>query len=345
MVKPLIYIIILNWNGWKDTIECLESIQSLKSVNYCIVIVDNFSENDSVEKIKSWTNGEVKVASNFVTYKKNKKPLNVVEYDKYTAELGGTMEEEQKLSTIPADQKLVLIKSNANLGFAGGNNVGIRYALAKNDFDYIWILNNDTVVNPDALDQMVIRMEADSGIGICGSTLLYYYEPQKIQALGGATYNKWLGTIRHIGAYQNKNIKVNNKKIEGKMDYVVGASMLVSKEFLQKVGLLSEEYFLYFEEIDWAVRAKGKFELGFAPKSIVYHKEGRSIGTNGNPKMKSSIADYYAIRNRILFTRKFYPYVLCTVYLGLLVTLLNRLLRRQTNRIPLIWKAILDKSI
>jgi hypothetical protein len=113
--------------------------------------------------------------------------------------------------------------------------------------------------------------------------------------------------------------------------------MLVSKQFLQQIGLMEEDYFLYFEEIDWAMRAKDQFSLCYAPDSIVYHKEGGSIGTNyAEPQKKSLTADYYGLRSRLKFTWQFFPYTLPLIYLGLLPVLINRVRRKQWQRVGMI---------
>lgn len=335
-----VYIVILNWNGWKDTIECLESVFRSAYSNYTVVVCDNASEDHSLEHIKRWADGEElahvssdsQIARN--TYPYQPKPIPYVEYDRRTAEAGGDGEK---------DFPLVLIQTGGNLGFAGGNNVGIRYALARGDFAYIWFLNNDTVVEGDALANLVGQMTAKKTAGIGGSTILYYHRPDKIQALGGAAYNKCFGTSQHIGTFlEHKKETMNQQQVEAAMDYVMGASMLVSKTFINTVGLMSEAYFLYYEEIDWATRGKAAFTLAFSPQSIVYHKEGASIGSASNPKEQSSVADYYILRNRIVFTQKYYPGKLVTVYIGIVLALLNRIRRRQWNRIPLIIKIMLD---
>jgi GT2 family glycosyltransferase len=287
-MKPLVYIIILNWNGWQDTLECLASLERLDYPNYKIVVVDNNSTNDSVKRIRE------------------------------------------------VYPEIMLLHNSKNLGFAGGNNVGIRHALEQGAH-YVWILNNDMVVDRYALRHMIRRMQETPNAGICGSTILYYHNPDTVQTLGGGTYNKWLGVSRYIGALQAASAPVNRAKVEGKMTYVTGASMLVSRVFLHDVGLISEDYFLYYEEPDWVTRAGGRYKLVYAPESIVYHKEGRAIGANSmNLKERSLIADYYNIKNRLVITRKFFPEALPTVYLGLLLAIFNRIRRRQWSRIKMI---------
>ena len=330
-----VYIVLLNWNGWRDTIECLESVFRSDADDYRVIVCDNDSKDESMAHIKAWADGRLNVALHRnnglrgFSFPPLNKPIAYLEYDRGMAESGGDRD--------PGNAKLVLIQTGSNLGFAGGNNVGLRYALARGDFDYVWLLNNDTVIRPDALSQMITRMQQMPSAGICGSTLLYYSMPDKVQARGGAKYNKWLGTTQMLGAFTQAGVSVEAHTLELKMAYISGASMLVSKPFLQQIGLMREDYFLYFEEIDWAMRAKGHYQLCYAPGSIVYHKEGGSMGTNSLvPKEKSVTADYYTVRNRLLFTRYFFPWYLPFIYIGLLPVLFNRLRRRQWQRVSMI---------
>src|SRR5699024_9983431 len=138
--------------------------------------------------------------------------------------------------------------------------------------------NNDTVVGTQALRHLIDRMEEDPDIGICGSKLIYYHDQDTLQALGGGFFNKWFGTVTTIGGQESIDMTFSRDEIESRLDYIVGASMMVSEILVNKIGLLNEEYFLYYEEIDWAMRSKEEFNLGFAPQSVVYHKEGASTG-------------------------------------------------------------------
>ena len=125
---PQVAIIILNYNGWKDTIECLESLRKSTYNNYWLVVIDNGSTDDSCERIIEWAN---KKYSNSIEIKDyvDKNHIYCVIYNKNTAESGGIKEKEQTLSSIPATKRLILINNEENLGFAGGCNVGIRYAM------------------------------------------------------------------------------------------------------------------------------------------------------------------------------------------------------------------------
>ena len=315
-----VYIILVNWNGWQDTVECLESLLLLKFNDFRIVICDNASSNESLQQIRGWA---------------DRKNIRYVEYLRAEAEAVGPL---------ATDQVLTIIRNGENLGFAGGNNVGLRYALERGDVDYCWLLNNDTVVEPEALSHMVDRMCQRPDIGICGSTIRWYHDRKRIQALGGGHYCRWIGLPWHYGRFTKWGRKINHARAEVWMNYVEGASMLVSRQFLHEVGLLSEDYFLYFEEADWAIRAEGRFKLAYAPDSIVYHKVGASIGTSSNPAKMSFTSDYFNIRNRLLFTRRFYPKALPMVWLVIAVALLVRLCLGKWDRAAMIFSLLYNSS-
>jgi GT2 family glycosyltransferase len=211
--------------------------------------------------------------------------------------------------------------------------------MKRRDMEFVWLLNNDTVVRGDALTSMVETMRRNPSAGICGSKILSYYEPDKVQSLGGCRFNKWLGIPRHIGANTAVSRPVDKSDVLRRMAYVTGTSMLVSRPFLSDVGLMSERYFLYYEEIDWVIRARHRYSLEFAPDSIVYHKEGASTGTT-----RSYFADFYIVQSRIAFTRHHFPCALPTVYLGLACMTFNRIRRNQWDRVALILRMAAGSS-
>jgi GT2 family glycosyltransferase len=223
----------------------------------------------------------------------------------------GASEEEKANAEYP----LVLISIGKNLGYAGGNNVGLRYVQSLGDYDYIWLLNNDTVVHPDALTHLVRRMEEKPDAGICGSTLPFYDAPDRLWARGGATYNKWTGFSRCIGLNLPVKDSFDRSRVENAMKYVAGASMLVSRPFLQDAGFLSEEYFLYFEELDWITGAKGRYRLAYSPESVVFHKVGASTGNGVLDDEESLSPKGQMEKSRMIYTRKYFPFALPTVFL------------------------------
>jgi GT2 family glycosyltransferase len=324
-----VYVLILNWNGWQDTIECLESVFRGTYSNFQVVVCDNASTDGSLERIAAWAEGrvEVRVPEHHPlrgsSHPPVSRPIQYVHYDRWTAEAGG---DEQASAA-----RLVLLQTGANLGFAGGNNVGLRFALARNDFSYVWILNNDTVVAPEALGALVARLSQVPDAGLCGSTLMYYDNPEIVQVRGGVRYDRWFATIQPLGMGRRADEQFDHARIEGSMSYPAGASMLVTRDFLREVGLLSESYFLYCEELDWVTRSRGRFKIAYSPKSMVYHKEGRSIAAAATDR-PFNLTDFYAHRNRLRYTRRFFPRRLPTVVLRTFAAALARLWRGQPRR-------------
>jgi len=334
-------IVLLNWNNWADTLECLESLFRLHYPDFKVIVCDNGSTDDSIVKIRAWAKGELIGPSTFYSSSRicdnSPKPLALVEYDRETAERGETGD--------LAGCRLIVIRNGKNLGFAGGINVGIRYLLQSVGFDYCWILNNDTIVDPGALQALVSRMEENSRVGICGSTILEYSNPSKVHAFGGAIYSRWLGLAWHIGRLRRWPREVKRNQVEKRMTYVVGAAMFVSRNFLEDVGLMEESYFLYYEELDWAMRNRNRYAMAWAPDSLVYHKIGGSIGTSSHPLRKSTTCDFYTMRNRIRFTRKYCRWALPTVYVGLCCAFVIRLVSGQRKRAKMVLRLMANSDV
>ena len=313
-----VYIVILNYNGWRDTLECLESVLKLDYPNFRIVVVDNHSTDGSFERIQAWARGELPAevqnpALALMSMPSCPKPVQV--------HLASADDIAPDVHARQEDKAILLVKSPDNRGYAAGNNLGIRLALQDRECSYLWLLNNDTVVQPDALSRLVQRLQEEPAAGICGSTLVHYHNPSTVQARGGAKFNRWTATSVHVGESSPFPLPANAPVTEP-LDYVIGASMFVSRAFVEHVGLMYEDYFLYFEEIDWSWR-KGDFRVAYAPHSVVYHKEGASTGMNKKAVQYGKGGDFYLHRNRLLFARRNDPVALPTVVLRLLLVFLN----------------------
>lgn len=339
MKNKKVYIILLNYNGWQDTIECLESVLKNDYKHYQVIVVDNSSVNNSMEYIINWAEGKQEIYYNETSKLKHlsqpfePKPLQYIYYSKEEALKGGDVEKE-----LNCNNPLIFIQSGKNGGFAAGNNIGIKYALAKNDFNYIWFLNNDTVIKNNTLNVLINSYKSISKrkkIGMLGSSLLYYSNPEYIQGLG-ATYNPIKSVGNHNFLHNKYNELVNTQLFE--VDYVIGASFIVSKQFIDDVGLLTEEYFLYFEELDFAQRGLDfNYKSFVEPKSIVYHKEGASIGSSLNKSIiKSDLSDYYLIVNKIKITKKFFKLYLLTVIPVVILMVLKRLIYKPKHAFKII---------
>lgn len=277
-------ILILNWNGWKDTIECLESLYQITYPNYDVIVVDNGSEDDSIQKIKEWTKGKIPVESKFFKYNPEGKPIEYIEYTREEAEAGGGKEDEIK--DLPPNRKMILIKNEKNYGFPEGNNIGMRYVLKTLNPDYILLLNNDTaIVDKEFLTELIKVAESDETIGFVGCKLIY--PDGRVQYIGdyaGPYFHQHLrilcDKIRILRILSNKiwGYRLTSDDIAQlteilMVDEVGGAAMLAKCKIIEKIGLMDENFFPgYGEETDWCYRArKSGFKVVYDPNTVVIH--------------------------------------------------------------------------
>lgn len=258
-MQPNVSIIVLNWNNWKDTIECLESLYRIKYENFNVILIDNGSDDDSVSKIKEYIQGDLTVESDFFTFHNLNKPLDYLELEK--DRYNGLKIDDQYI------KKLFLIKNDQNYGFALGNNVGIDFALKYLKPDYIEILNNDIVVAEDYLDEMVKVIKSDENIGMVGPLIYFYnYQGRKdVQTALGGYINWWI-----YPGYNYLQDKIETTDpIE--LDWVTGASLLMRADLPQPY--LGREYFFGGEDIDLSLRVKkAGYKIYLVPTSRIWHK-------------------------------------------------------------------------
>lgn len=269
-------IILVNYNGLSDTIECLKSLENQTYKNINIVIIDNASINQEYYKL--------------------------VEYIKQFK------------------MRITVLKSDQNVGFAGANNIGIKYAKNKFNSDFFLLLNNDTLVKPDFLKQLMLIANKDKNIGLVGAKIYYYPDKNKIWYAGGKI-NWFKYTTVHLG---DTEIDVGKYNEEVEVDFITGCVMLIKSNVIQEVGYLPEEYFMYYEDFDYCVQVKDAgFKLYYAPKSIVYHKISASTGGEQSP-----FSIEYGTKNRRLIMRKYKNKISLPLYfLSKLYFYISRLVR------------------
>jgi hypothetical protein len=238
------FIIILNWNGLEDSLECINSCGTIVYPNYRVVLVDNGSRGDDANVIADRFPG-----------------VNV-------------------------------LRLETNLGYAGGNNAGIKYALERGA-DCVWILNNDTVVAADALGTLVDEAYSADSIGCVGSKVLYYDHPEIIWSAGGF-YDLKKCRIGHHGF----DLKDDGRHDDpADVDYIPGCSVLIKRETIEKLGALRDDFFMFFEDTEFSARLRLQgYRTRYVPGSKVWHKVSRSIVKGSGPY------EYYYYRNFLRFS-------------------------------------------
>lgn len=245
---PKVSIILVNYNGYQDTIECLKSLQNLKYNNFEVIIVENGS-ND----------------------------YDAIRDDKFL------------------NENAIVILEKENGGFSAGNNIGIRYAL-EHGTDYVFLLNNDTTIDSQAVRYLVDASEEDDKIGITTGNIYYYSQPEELWYSNGI-YNYKKGAT----------YMVNDASEE--VSFVCGCMMLIKRAVIEQIGFLSDDFFLYSEDTEYDCRAVAAgWKLKWTPKAKVYHKISASTVEN------SDFQQYYMIRNNLLIvkrygTHKMYGYI------------------------------------
>jgi GT2 family glycosyltransferase len=330
-------VVIVNYKRAEDTIECLESVLR-SSVPLRVVVIDNASNDGSAERIMGWAAGTVSptVASDAMAAR-SQPPIPKPE-PLLRLSVGA-------IGTDPSNGRLTLIESPDNLGFAGGNNLGLKHLLADEALTCFWLLNNDTVIAPDTAEALLAEMESTPRIGMCGTTVCYYWRPGVIQALNGLRYDRLRGTAAAIGGGQPVDMPHDKHAVAAATDFVLGASLCVSRPFLKTVGMMEESYFLYFEELDWATRNErlgaDRFTTAFADRAMVWHKEGGSIGSSSVKGQRSAFSDYWLTRSRLGYVRRFSPLLLPWHWLLTIGLAGRRLLRRQPDKARTVMRALL----
>lgn len=248
-MPPKVAIVVLNYNGTVDTLECLRSLARCTYANSMTIVVDNASrDGDALARA---------VQSEFPS--------------------------------------VHFLPQSDNTGFSGGNNAGIHHALEQGS-EHVILLNNDTTVDPDFITRMIAVAQSDEHIGVIGSKIYFHKEPNRIW-FNGADFS-WTDGGKHFQYGENDAAPHEQAVIP--TAFITGCTMLITKKVIEKIGLLEEAFFMYYEDIDYCLRAQqAGFALRIAQGAHVWHKVSRSSAGMG-----ASRVHYYHIRNALLLTSR-----------------------------------------
>ena len=244
MSEPAVFIVVLNWNGLADTLECVRSLDALTYSKRTVVVVDNGSANAEADRLEAAVPG------------------------------------------------LTVLRSGENRGYAGGNNLGIRYALERGA-DYIWLLNNDTVVSPGCVAELVAAGEHDPQVGILSPVVYEYGSEERVQFSGTVLdrAREEQHTLRSLSALEAATA-------QGPV-LLWGTAIFLKRRTAETVGLLDERYFAYHEDVDYCLRVLAAgLRTQVVPSARVSHKSGRSLGSERSP-----VREYLMVRNWYLLWR------------------------------------------
>lgn len=244
---PLIAIVLVNWNSYRDTLECVDSIKESTHKNLRIIVVDNGSVDGSVEQLKGRIN----------------------EYE--------------------------LILSETNTGFTGGNNLGIERAMSIGA-DYILMLNNDTFIEKTCLEKLLAVGQSDKSIGVV-TPKIYFYPDRHLLWSAGTSFNRKILMGLNLGYKQEDSPECSQPVY---LDYAVGCALLIRRDVIETVGMLTEDYFATWEDVDFGLRVnRSGYKIFYEPMASVWHKESVSAGGADNPQYV-----YYQTRSALVFQHR-----------------------------------------
>lgn len=231
--------------------------------------------------------------------------------------------------------EVCFIRSEVNLGFAGGNNLGLNSATG----DYLFFVNNDTEFTEGLIATLVDTLIHHPEVGVVSPKLLYFDQPQMLQYAGYTPMNYFTARNACIGQFETDNGQYD--QLVGPTGFAHGAAMMVTRQAIEQSGPMAENFFLYYEELDWADRIRRNgFDIWVNMKATIYHKESISVGK------KSALKEYYMNRNRILFIRRNAPFfkAICFYFYFLLIVtprnLLTYIREKNYNFIKQLFNAI-----
>lgn len=289
MSLPHLGVVLVTFNSTGVILDCLESLLASEGVRLSIVIVDNASTDGTPDLLQRWARGDASA-----------------DFDGLPFAVTPTAKPVTLHGAAPLDESghsITLLETGSNLGFAGGVNRGLAALAELKGCDRFWVLNPDSVTPPDTARAFATEPGPAEGFSIMGGRVLYLDRPGMIQIDGG-TVTRWSGITNNLGLFQQHADTPPSDPAQ--MDFITGASMVISRKFYETVGPMREDYFLYYEEVDWALR-RGNLPLAYCPEGLVYHQAGSSIGSASLRGSASPFALYFKHRSRMMFLRRFFP--------------------------------------
>lgn len=275
---PKLGVVIVGFRSDDVIIDCLESLALSEGVRLRIALVDNASPDQTAAAARAWATA---------------RSLTVEERD---VPAGATAD-------LSPDTEFALLRLPVNLGFAGGVNAGLRALLADGEIDLFWVLNPDCVATPGAALAFARHAAAAGPFSLMGGRTLFHEPPQAIQSDGGLVH-RWTGVCSNVN--RGRAPHAASAPSAATLDFISGANVVGSRAFIERAGLLQEDYFVFYEEVDWAMR-RDDLPLTFCEAACVLHHGGTAIGSGSTAARATDFANYFNFRNRMRFMRRFHP--------------------------------------
>lgn len=289
-------VVVVTFNAADVIAGCLESLMAAWEPGLQVVVVDNGSTDDTVAVIRDWASGATPYQA----------PAEVP-FDMPAVSKPLDLPEGGPALTPDPDARITLLHAGANRGFAGGVNLGLAHLAADPGVGHFWVLNPDSMVPPESVQALRTHLAGAGPYGLLGGRVVYLEQPDRIQIDGGLL-KRWTGVTGNFNL--GGPHPASQPPQPRDLDFITGASMVASRAFYEAVGPMREDYFLYYEEVDWAMR-RGDLSLAYCPGLVAYHWGGTAIGSPILGGRKASpFSLYFKHRGRIRFLRRFNPVAL-----------------------------------
>lgn len=291
--RPRIGVVVVAFQSAEIIDECLESLFAANGAELRVVVVDNNSTDDTCAVVRNWASGRTPFRV------RADSPLPNAPIVSKPVEYGEILVGDH---SAPPNAPLLLLRSPVNGGYAYAVNQGLGVLRADRDIDLFWVLNPDCVV-PVATPGAIVDAARGRAFSLLGGRAVFYERPEEIQTDGGRVSRR---TGRCVSLHAGLPAATTAMPMAASLDYITGASVVASRTFLEAAGPMTEDYFLYYEEVDWAYR-RGDLPLLASERVKVFHRGGTTIGTGDTTRRPSPFANYFNYRNRMRFVRRFMP--------------------------------------
>lgn len=288
---PVLGVAVVAFDSADIILDCLESLLAARGVRLVVAVVDNASRDGTAAAIRDWASGRVAwvpPADLPFPLAPAPKPLDFTDGPAPDPVAG-------------PGHRITLIESGVNRGFAGGVNLGLAELARYAEIDRFWVLNPDSVVPPETPAAFATHPAGE--FSLMGGRVTYYDRPDMVQIDGG-TVDRRTGVTGNVNL--RRSVQETAAPDPATLDFITGASMVASRRFYETVGPMREDYFLYYEEVDWALR-RGALPLALCPEARVYHRAGGAIGSPAPGRIASPFSLYFKYRGRMLFVRRHLP--------------------------------------
>jgi GT2 family glycosyltransferase len=291
----VVVVVVVSYGREDDVANCLAALAHSRHASFEVAVIEN-AGTEAFDRLLDHLR-----KSSVIRSAAYGDPTAILD----PARIGPEVVRHRVLRMVGGGQPVTVIEAADNLGYGGGINAALRALDQRPSWRGVWVLNPDTEPASDALSNLLAHAER-GGYGLTGCRIVFR-DSRKVQNRGG-TWRWWMARGLGLGIGEPADAPVDVAALEARLDWISGAAMYATREFIEAVGPMDDRYFLYCEDVDWSLR-RGAQRLGYAHDALVYHRHGTTIGSSIDQRARSKLSIYLTERNRLLLTRRHYALI------------------------------------